>query len=316
MNEHSNTASVLSPQSSVLRVATRGSALALRQTELVAAALQARWPGLGIELVTVRTTGDRDQSAPIASLGDGVFVRGVEAELLAGRADIAVHSAKDLPTAEPPGLVLAAFPARGDPRDVLVSRAGGTLADLHSGARLGTASPRRAALARALRPDLDVALIRGNVDTRLHKLNDGEYDALVLAAAGLERLDRAEQVSEYLDPRSWVPAPGQGALAVQCRTGDVAERLLAPMDDAATRAAVTAERAVLRRLGSGCRVPVGAYARPDDGRLALRAILIAPDGRQSVTVDLHGATAEAERLGATAAHDLMENGRELIGGSG
>ena len=295
-------------------MATRGSALALRQTELVVEALRACWPGLGIELVTVRTTGDRDQSAPIAALGDGVFVRGVEAELLAGRADVAVHSAKDLPTAEPPGLVLAAFPPRGDPRDVLVSRKGGTLAGLPTGARLGTASPRRAALARALRPDLEVALIRGNVDTRLRKLHDGEYDALVLAAAGLERLDRAEQVSECLDPRSWVPAPGQGALVVQCRAGDATERLLAPLDDATTRAAVTAERAVLRRLGSGCRVPVGAYAWLDAGRLALRGMLIAPDGRRSVTAELHGDVADTERLGTAVADELMQKGRDLIEG--
>src|SRR5262249_15360236 len=154
--------------------------------------------------------GDRDQRTPIAALGDGVFVRGVEAELLEGRADIAVHSAKDLPTAELPGLVLAAFPPRGDPRDVLVSRHGQTLASLPYGAKPGTSSPRRAALARSQRPDLDVALIRGNVDTRLRKLREGEYDAIVLAAAGLARMDLLTQVSEYLDPTSWLPAPGQG----------------------------------------------------------------------------------------------------------
>jgi hydroxymethylbilane synthase len=312
MTDHGDTGEALGPQSSVLRVATRGSALALRQTEIVVDALRARWPGLRVDVVTVRTTGDRDQAAPLATLGDGVFVRGVEAELLAGRADAAVHSAKDIPSAEPPGLVLAAFPPRADPRDVLVSRSGAGFAELPPGARLGTASPRRHAIARVLRPDLEVALIRGNVDTRLRKLEEGEYDAIVLAAAGLDRMGLAGRVTEYLDPLVWVPAAGQGVLAVQCRTDDPARPLLTVLDDPATRAAITAERAVLRRLGSGCRTPVGAHARPMDGRLALHGLLVAPEGSRRVTAERLGDMAEAEAMGAEVADELMAKGRDFF----
>ncbi len=296
----------------VLRVATRGSALALRQTELVADALREHWPRLEIQPVAIRTVGDRNREAPIATLGDGVFVRGVEAELLDGHADVAVHSAKDIPSEETPGLVLAAFPPRGDPRDVLISRDDVPFARLPHGARLGTASPRRAAIALSLRPDLDIALIRGNVDSRLRRLDDGEYDAIVLAAAGLARLGIDEQVSEYLDPDAWVPAPGQGVLAVQCRAGDPVEELLAPLDDAPTRAAITAERAVLRRLGSGCRTPVGAYARFDGAAIILRGLLLSPDGRRSATAEMRGDPAGAEQLGTLLAEELMRKGADFI----
>jgi hydroxymethylbilane synthase len=279
---------------------------------MVVDALRAAWPDLAVEVVTVRTTGDRDRQSPLATLGDGVFVRGVEAELLEGRADIAVHSAKDIPSAETPGLVLAAFPRRGDPRDVLASRAGQTLANLPDGARLGTASPRRAALARSLRPDLDVQLIRGNVDTRLRKLREGEYDAIVLAAAGLDRMGLLGEVTEFLDPAGWIPAAGQGVLAVQCRAGDPAERLLAPLDDPDTRAAIAAERAVLRRLGSGCRTPVGAYGHIKDGMLILRGVLLAPDGSRVERAETGGGPADAERLGRELAETLMTEGQDFF----
>ena len=287
-----------------VRIATRGSILALRQTEIVVAALRERWPGLDVETVVVRTTGDRNQSAPLATLGDGVFVRGVEAELIEGRADVAVHSAKDLPTTEVPGLTLAAFLPRADPRDVLVSRDGSLFTALPAGARLGTSSPRRAAIARRLRPDLTIGPVRGNVDTRLRKLRDGEHDAIVLAAAGLERLAQADVVSEYLDPEVWVPAAGQGVLAVQCRAGDAAEALIAPLDDPATRAAITAERAVLRRLGSGCRTPAGVYGRLVDDALVLHGALIASDGSREARARHIGASVDAERLGAGVADAL------------
>lgn len=295
-----------------LRIATRGSALALRQTELVMAMLRGRWPDLPVEIVTVRTTGDANQTAPIAALGDGVFVRGVEAELLEGRADGAVHSAKDIPTGEPAGLVLAAFPPRGDPRDALVSRDGVNFASLPRGARLGTSSPRRAAIARRLRPDLDVQPVRGNVDTRLRKLREGEYDALVLAAAGLERLGLGGQMTEYLDGAVWTPAAGQGVLAVQCRAGDRAEPLLRGLDDPDTRAAITAERAVLRRLGSGCRTPAGAYAVVSGGRLTLHGALFAPDGTREARVLRQGLPSEAEALGITVADELAEQARDFL----
>jgi hydroxymethylbilane synthase len=313
MIDHDGAGSVPRVRSPAVRVATRGSALALRQAELVAEALRAHRPDLTVTLVVVHTAGDRNPQAPIPSLGDGVFVRGVEAELFAGRADIAVHSAKDLPTAETPGLVLAAFPPRADAGDVLVSRDGATLATLPAGARVGTGSPRRAALVRARRPDVAVVSIRGNVDTRLRRLHEGVCDAVVLAAAGLERLLLAGHVSEKLDPTTWLPAPGQGALAVQCRRGDSAEEWLAALDDAATRAAVTAERAVLRRLGSGCRTPVGAYARPEGSGLVLRAALIAPDGTAEVRAAAGAPLADAERLGVAVAEELLAKGAHLVG---
>jgi hydroxymethylbilane synthase len=273
--------------------------------------LRARHPGLALEIVTVTTAGDANQQAPVAQLGDGAFVRGVEAALLDGRADVAVHSAKDVPTTEPAGLTLAAFPARADPRDTIVSRDGRGFAALPAGARLGTSSPRRAAIARSLRPEIEVLPVRGNVDTRLRKLHAGEYDALLLAASGLARMGRRDQVAEYCDPLVWVPAAGQGVLGVQCRAGDPAERLLAAIDDPNARAAITAERAVLRRLGSGCRTPVGAYARCDETRLVLSAALISPDGRRTVIATREGAMTEAEQIGIAAAEDLIHRAADI-----
>jgi hydroxymethylbilane synthase len=296
-----------------LRIATRGSALALRQTESVIAGLQALYPHVEIELVVVRTAGDQNQRAPVSQLGDGAFVRGVEAALLDGHADAAVHSAKDIPSADIPGLTLAAFPQRGDARDVIVSREGRGFDDLLAGARVGTGSPRRAAIARAQRPDLDVVGIRGNVDTRLRKLAEGEYDAIVLAAAGLARMSWQDRVTEYLDPAVWVPASGQGALAVQCRAGDPVEPLLASLDDPATRAAVTAERAVLRRLGAGCRVPVGAFGQVTDDVLVLRGVLLAPDGSERYIAEMQGGTEDAEALGTALADELARQGKHLMG---
>ncbi len=298
---------------SVLRVATRGSALALKQTDLVVEALRALRPDLAVEIVAVRTVGDQNQTAPVTQLGDGAFVRGVEAALLDGRADIAVHSAKDIPSTETPGLVLAAFPPRGDPRDALVSRDGHRLADLPRGARVGTGSPRRRAFLHALRPDLEVVPARGNVDTRLRRLREGAYDALILAAAGLERLGLGDVVTEYLDPDHWVPAAGQGALAVQCRADGPAAALIAALDHPPTRAAVAAERAVLRRLGSGCRVPVGVHGRVEGETLLLRGLLLAPDGRRSVTAERTGAPPEAEALGRALAEELLRKWADLLG---
>jgi hydroxymethylbilane synthase len=303
--------SLLGTQRTTLRLATRGSELALIQTRIVADLLTAHDPGTAVTLVTVTTAGDANRAAPISALGDGAFVRGVEAALLDGRADIAVHSAKDIPTTEPPGLTLAAFPERGDPRDVLVSRDGRGFAGLSRGARLGTSSPRRAAIARSLRPDLEILPVRGNVDTRLRKLQAGEYDALVLAAAGLSRLGRLDEVTEVCDPLVWMPAAGQGVLGVQCRAGDPTERIVAAIDHSPTRAAITAERAVLRRLGSGCRTPVGAYARVIDGRLTLRGVLISPDGRRTVIAEREGQPDDGVAIGVALAEDLIGRGGNL-----
>ncbi|MYB41045.1 MAG: hydroxymethylbilane synthase [Chloroflexi bacterium] len=289
-----------------LRLATRGSRLALAQSELVAAALRDRHPGIEIELVRVRTEGDIDRSSPLTEIGGrGVFVRAVEQALLDGRAEIAVHSLKDVPTAAIEELTLAAILPRGDARDVLVASGGRRLADLPSGARVGSGSRRRALLLRALRPDIEVAPIRGNVDTRLGKVESGEYDAVVLAAAGLARLGRLGEATQLFEPMEFLPSPGQGALAVQCRSDDAATRdLLAGIDDTATRAAVEAERGVLAELGSGCSVPVGAYAQITDGLLALRAMIGDETGEQASFGDAAGPADEAEALGRGLAAQL------------
>lgn len=293
-----------------LRAVTRGSALALAQTELVATMLRERHQSVVVDIVTVRTAGDVNQSAPVAQLGDGAFVRGVEAALLEERADFAVHSAKDIPSVETPALILAAFPERADPRDVLVSREGRRFAELAPGARVGTGSPRRAALLRSLRPDLVVREIRGNVDTRLAKLDAGEYDAVLLAASGLSRLGLLTRVTEYLDPLVWLPPPGQGALAAQCRAESDARPLLTAIDDPTTRAAVMAERGVLFRLGNGCSTPVGAHAVVQDGTLLLRGVLVSPDGRRTVLAERTGAVADAEIIGAGLAEDLLRRSEQ------
>ena len=249
-----------------IAIGTRGSALALAQSRLVAAAL-----GGDADLRIIRTTGDTT-TTPLSELGDGVFVTAIEDALRRGEVDLAVHSLKDLPTAERGDLIIAAIPARADPRDVLITRARGGLATLPEGAVVGTSSPRRDAFLRALRPDVTTRPIRGNVDTRLRKVFAGEYDATILAAAGLERLRIDFADIEALDLASCPPAPGQGALAIQCRADDTAlQARLAPLDDAATRAAVTAERALLAALGASCALALGAHARRTGGRVILDA---------------------------------------------
>ena len=259
-----------------LRLGTRRSVLATTQSRWVADRL-----AFPTELVTVTTEGDVS-TAPLAALGGtGVFVTALRGALLEGRVDLAVHSLKDLPTTPEPGVVVAAIPRREDPRDVLVARDGLTLSGLPSGARVGTGSPRRAALLRAVRPDLDVVDVRGNVDTRLRFVADGALDAVVLALAGLARLGRAAEATEVLGAPVMLPAPGQGALAVECREDDTAlVGLLAQLDDPATRAAVTAERRLLRTLEAGCAAPLGALGRIDagTGELSLEAVVASVDG--------------------------------------
>jgi hydroxymethylbilane synthase len=293
----------------VLTVGTRGSALALAQTELVCAALRQRWPGVEVRVERITTTGDTRRDVPLAALGRGAFVSEIEAALRERRVDVAVHSAKDLPSQLAPGLRLAAVLERADPRDVLVSRAGAALRDLPQRARIGTGSPRRACQLRAARPDLDVVDVRGNVDTRLRKLAAGEFDALVLAAAGLIRLGRADEATEWLDPSVMVPAVAQGAIAVEVRAGDgeMAD-LVAPLDHAPTAAAVTAERAFLARLGAGCTGAVAAHATAGaDGELALVGLIGAPDGRH-VRASRTATASNAEELGDGLAGELLEAG--------
>ena len=279
-------------------IGTRGSALALAQAKLVADALG------DAELRIIRTAGDKSER-PISELGDGVFVTAIEDALRSGEIDVAVHSLKDLPTAEPADLVIAAVPAREDPRDVVITRTRGGIADLGPGARVGTSSPRRAAFLRALAPGIACAEIRGNVDTRLRKVRDGEYDAVVLAAAGLRRLGIAFADEEVLSLEACPPAPGQAALAVQTRADHVSrDRIRARLDDAAVHAAVTAEREVLRLLGASCEIPLGCHARWDRGSIALDAALATDGGvrRAHAAGDdpLAVARAAAEQLGAIA----------------
>jgi hydroxymethylbilane synthase len=257
----------------VLRLATRGSALARAQAALAVAALSATG-GAAAELVIVSTGGDRNQSTPIHELeGQGWFTAEIERALLDGRADLAVHSAKDLPTELGPGLEVAAVLARADPRDAVVTRDGGGLDSLADGAAVGSSSARRAALIADLRPGLRCVPIRGNVDTRLAKLDAGEVDGLVAAAAGLDRLGLGDRAFERLDPRRFVPAPAQGAIALEAVAGTAAAHTAAAAGDAGTALAVRAERAVLRALGGGCLLPLGAWARLEDGRLVVSAAL-------------------------------------------
>ncbi|PPK93501.1 hydroxymethylbilane synthase [Kineococcus xinjiangensis] len=298
--------------SAPLRLGTRRSALATTQSRHVADLVAAG--GSAVDLVLVTTHGDVS-TAPLATIGGtGVFVSALRDALVAGTVELAVHSLKDLPTAPPDGLVVAAVPPREDPRDVLVAAGGRTLAELPAGARVGTGSPRRRALLLDARPDLDVVAVRGNVDTRLAMVHDGALDAVVLAAAGLRRLDRLGEASELLDPATFVPAPGQGALAVECRADDEAVlAVLRGLDDPRTRVAVTAERTLLAALEAGCSAPVGAFARVLDGepaRLELRAAVASPDGtllRETAVADLPAASAEeaAAALGRDLAARLL-----------
>ena len=298
-----------------IRVGTRGSPLALIQTRLVTDAITAYTAGTQAEVVIVRTEGDRNRQDSLVVLGGrGVFVRDIEDRLLAGEFDLAVHSLKDLPTTQPEGLVLAAIPARGDVRDALVSRGGQPLAELPAGAVVGSSSQRRSAQVLALRPDLVVQSIRGNVETRLRKLDEGLYDAIVLAAAGLERMRLAGRITESFSMDQMLPAVGQGALAIECRADDARTRaLLAPLEDGPTRAAVSAERAFLRGLGGGCTLPIGAYAEPAaNGSITLRGLIAQPDGRRIVRGMLSGTVAEAETMGAQLAERLMAEGGTML----
>jgi hydroxymethylbilane synthase len=294
-----------------VRLGTRGSKLAVAQSSTVAEALR-ETIGRPVELVEVVTTGDRS-TAPVRRLGVGVFVSALRDALSAGEIDVAVHSYKDLPTAPADGLTIAAVPPRADPRDVLVSASGLPLAKLPAGARVGTGAPRRMAQLNALGTGLTCVPIRGNVDTRLGKLRTGELDAVVLAAAGLARLGRIAEATEFLDPDLVLPAPAQGALAVECRTTD-AELVsaLAALDDASTRAAVLAERALLAALEAGCSAPVGGYATVADGAVFLRGAVATVDGSTSIRRSGTGTLADAESVGRRLAAELLDAGADSL----
>jgi len=286
-------------------IGARGSRLSLRQVELVSAALRAARPDVRLAVREIHTEGDRS-GAPLAQIGGlGVFTKAIEDALLAGDADIAIHSMKDLPTALADGLTIAAVPPREDVRDTLVTRDGRTLAELPRGARIGTGSGRRAVQVRALRPDVETAEIRGNVDTRIRKVETGEYDGAVLALAGLSRLGLTQKAGQVFSVDEMLPAVGQGALAIEVRAADAeALALAALIDDTHTRVAVEAERAYLARLGGGCRQPVGAHAVVNGDELALR-VMIEHEGGRIARAEVRGRASEAAALGVRAAEMVM-----------
>jgi hydroxymethylbilane synthase len=292
----------------MLVIASRGSQLALWQARWV----ERQLAGMGHEsrIEIIKTTGDKITDVALSKVGSkGLFTKEIEEALLEGRADLAVHSLKDLPTDLPSGLVLAGVPEREDPRDAILGR---RLGDLSNGARVGTSSLRREAQLRFRRPDLAVEPLRGNLDTRLRKLQEGRYEAIVLAVAGLKRLGWEERIAEVLSPGVMCPAIGQGALALETRETGLARDACAKFDHPETRAAVTGERAVLAALGGGCQVPIGANATVHNGCLRLRAVVAAPDGSQLVSAETEGTAANAAEIGRDLARELLDRGARRI----
>ena len=292
-----------------LRIGTRGSALALAQASWVKRQIEEHEPSLAVELRVIKTSGDRFLDTPIQNIGGkGVFTKEIEDALIRQEIDLAVHSLKDLPTRLPLGLALAAIPAREEARDVLVTRDGSTLAELAAAARVGTGSLRRRAQLLHYRSDLSVLALRGNIDTRLKKLDAGEFDALVMAAAGLRRIGRADRIGEYLADEICVSAVAQGALGLEARSdGNVRERL-AFLNDAATCAEIAAERALLDRLNGGCHVPIGARARVAGEQISMIGVVASPDGKNLCRSEIFGSVKEAADLGKRLAEQLLERG--------
>jgi hydroxymethylbilane synthase len=293
-----------------LRIGSRGSQLALWQANHISALLRDR--GFAVELEIIKTTGDKITDVALAKVGTkGMFTKEIEEALADGRVDLAVHSLKDLPTEMQPGFEIAAITRRENPRDVFVSSNYADIESLPSNARVGTSSLRRQAQLKALRADLDIYPLRGNVDTRLRKLNSGEYDAIILAAAGVTRLGLTAMVKQIIPAEVMCPAAGQGALGIEIRLGDeVTRRQLAFLDDAASRATTTAERALLNKLGGGCQVPIGAFAEIHDGRLHLQGVVANPDGSQVLREARDGH--DPEKLGAELGDSLLRKGGDAI----
>ena len=292
-----------------IKVGSRGSALALRQTEEALGQLRPLYPDLDFQVVTVRTQGDISPDASLAGMGLGIFVKEIERLLLDGQLDMAVHSLKDLPTKLPEGLALGAMLRRKDPRDVLVNRWNCKLADLPEGARIGTSSPRRRAQLINICPQVQVLPIRGNVDTRIRKAGGEEYDGAVLAAAGIIRLGLTEHIAAYLSPQRFVPPPGQGVLAVEIRADDDAmQNMLRGIEHTITRLAATAERAFLQKLGGGCQLPMGAYARDEGEILYMTIFLSSPDGKKAFRAKIDGLTMDPLQLASDAYLAVVERG--------
>jgi hydroxymethylbilane synthase len=298
----------------ILRIGTRGSPLALWQAHHVADLLRAAEPGVQIELIEIETVGDQVRDVPLVQLGgEGAFTKAIQQALLDDRVDVAVHSLKDLPTFAVDGLILAAVPKRGPSGDAFVSVKHRSFADLPAGAVVATSSLRRKAQLLFRRPDLKLIDIRGNVDTRLRKLVEQNLDATILAEAGLVRLGLAERITEILDPAWMYPAVGQGALGLECRTNDTATRVIVErLSDAPTRWSVLAERAMLRGLGGGCQVPIGAVTQIANGLLTLRGVVLPPDGSKRIAAEVAGPMDQAEALGAALANELRAQGAEEV----
>ncbi len=298
------------PNANTLRIATRKSPLALWQAEHVAARLRELHSGLAVELVAMTTKGDKILDSPLAKVGGkGLFVKELEQGLLEGRADIAVHSMKDVPVEFPAGLFLPVVLEREDPCDAFVANRYALPEQLPAGARVGTSSLRRQVQLRAARPDLVIVDLRGNVNTRLAKLDAGEYDAIILACAGLKRLGLGARIRARLDPAQSLPAIGQGAIGIECRSDDPAvQALIAPLDHAETHARVRAERALNARLMGGCQVPVAGFATLQGGQLHLRGLVGRPDGSEVLRAEARGAIEEAEAIGVRVAEDLLAQG--------
>jgi len=295
-------------------IGTRGSKLALRQSLMVKEALENLWEGLEVELSIIKTTGDKITNVPLAKVGGkGLFVKEIEDALLAGSVDLAVHSMKDVPAELPLGLIIGAIPKREDPRDVLVSVSYRSLMDLPQGAVVGTSSLRRTVQIRMLRPDLKVETLRGNLDTRLRKVKEGLFDAVILAAAGIHRMGWHEVIAEYLDPQEFLPAVGQGALGIEIREDDreIAE-LVSKIHDETTAFSVTAERSFLRELEGGCQVPIGCHCFVENGTVRLVGMIASLDGATVVRDEIKGKLNEAEMLGRKLAQELRRKGGEEI----
>jgi len=295
-------------------IGTRGSKLALRQSLMVKEALENLWEGLEVELSIIKTTGDKITDVPLAKVGGkGLFVKEIEDALLAGSVDLAVHSMKDVPAELPSGLIIGAIPKREDPRDVLVSVSYRSLMDLPQGAVVGTSSLRRTVQIRMLRPDLKVETLRGNLDTRLRKVKEGLFDAVILAAAGIHRMGWHEVIAEYLDPQEFLPAVGQGALGIEIREDDreIAE-LVSKIHDKTTAFSVTAERSFLRELEGGCQVPIGCHCFVENGTVRLVGMIASLDGATVVRDEIKGRLDEAEMLGRKLAQELRRKGGEEI----
>jgi hydroxymethylbilane synthase len=296
-----------------IRIGTRGSTLALAQTAWVKEKLVERYPAAAIETILIHTSGDRFSEASVKAIGGkGIFTKEIEDALLRNEIDIAVHSMKDLPTELPAGLIVAAIPQREDPRDVLVSAGAKRLSELSAGAKIGTGSLRRRAQLRYYRRDLIIVPIRGNVDTRLKKLDQGECDALVMAAAGLKRIGREGRIAEYISNDVCLAAPGQGALGLESREGDSVCEELSFLHDPATFAEVTAERSFLNRLGGGCHVPVGARGVAEGEKLRLFGVVANPDGSFLFRGETSGCVAHTEELGCELAERLLSQGAQKI----